>query len=86
MAAQLFVAACGLLGVYIWHARPEPAPSRARAAGIRTFRISVGGGFITRLGVGGMPFLLPLLYQVGLGYAPWQAGLLTMPQAAAAIG
>jgi MFS family permease len=30
--------------------------------------------------------LLPLLYQIGLGYAPWQAGLLTMPQALAAIG
>jgi MFS family permease len=36
--------------------------------------------------VGGAPFLLPLLYQLGLGFAPWQAGLLTMPQAVAAIG
>jgi EmrB/QacA subfamily drug resistance transporter len=53
---------------------------------IRTFRVSVVGGCITRLGMSGMPFLLPLLYQVGLGYAPWQAGLLTMPQALAAIG
>ncbi len=32
-----------------------------------------------------MPFLLPLLYQLGLGYTAWQAGLLMMPQAAAAI-
>src|SRR6185503_8363067 len=53
---------------------------------IRTFRVSVIGGFVTRLGISGMPFLLPLLYQIGLGDAPWQAGLLTMPQAAAAIG
>jgi len=53
---------------------------------VRTFRISVVGGCVTRLGIAGMPFLLPLLYQLGLGYAPWQAGLLTMPQAAAAIG
>jgi MFS family permease len=43
------------------------------------------GGIITRLGIGGMPFLLPLLYQIGLGFPAWQAGLLTMPQAAAAI-
>src|SRR5262249_15438809 len=43
---------------------------------IRTFRVSVIGGFITRLGVGGMPFLLPLLYQVGLGYTPVQSGFL----------
>jgi MFS family permease len=33
-----------------------------------------------------MPFLLPLLYQIGLGYPAWQAGLLTMPQALAAMG
>jgi MFS family permease len=33
-----------------------------------------------------MPFLLPLLYQIGLGYPAWAAGLLTMPQALAAIG
>jgi len=53
---------------------------------IRTFRLSVIGGFVTRLGFGGMPFLLPLLYQIGMGFKPWQAGLMTMPQAASAIG
>ena len=41
---------------------------------IRTFRVAVGGGFITRLGVGGVPFLLPLLYQMGLGYTPVAVG------------
>ncbi len=44
------------------------------------------GGFVTRLGFGGMPFLLPLLYQIGLGYPAWQAGLLTVPTALAAMG
>jgi MFS family permease len=53
---------------------------------IRTLRVAVGGSFITRLGAGGMPFLLPLLYQVGLGYSPVQSGLLIMPQSIAAIG
>jgi EmrB/QacA subfamily drug resistance transporter len=52
---------------------------------IRTLRISVMGNFITRLGVGGLPFLLPLLYQIGLGYTPIQSGLLIMPQSIAAI-
>jgi hypothetical protein len=37
------------------------------------------------LGIGGMPFLLPLLYQVGLGFTPIQSGLLIMPQALAAM-
>ncbi len=53
---------------------------------IRTLRVSVSGGFFTRLGVGGVPFLFPLLYQIGLGFSPVQAGLLIMPQAVAAMG
>ena len=52
---------------------------------IRTFRASVSGSFFTRLGIGGVPFLLPLLYQVGLGFTPIQSGLLIMPQALAAM-
>src|SRR5580658_4376530 len=51
---------------------------------IRTLRVAVSGSFFTRLGVGGMPFLLPLLYQVGLGYSPIQSGLLILPQSVAA--
>jgi MFS family permease len=45
----------------------------------------VVGVFFTRLGIGGVPFLLPLLYQVGLGFSPVQSGLLIMPQAVAAM-
>jgi MFS family permease len=52
---------------------------------IRTFRASVSGSFLTRLGIGGIPFLFPLLYQVGLGFTPIQSGMLMMPQAIAAI-
>jgi EmrB/QacA subfamily drug resistance transporter len=52
---------------------------------IRTFRAAVSGSFFTRLGIGGVPFLLPLLYQVGIGYTPIQSGLLIMPQALAAM-
>src|SRR5271165_281699 len=52
---------------------------------IRTFRVSVSGNFFTRLGIGGLPFLLPLLYQVGLGFSPIASGLMIMPQALAAM-
>lgn len=52
---------------------------------IRTFAAAVGGSFFTRLGIGGVPFLLPLLYQEGLGLTPVQSGLLITPQAAAAL-
>jgi EmrB/QacA subfamily drug resistance transporter len=52
---------------------------------VRTFRSSVSGSYFTRLGIGGIPFLFPLLYQVGLGFTPIQSGLLMMPQALAAM-
>jgi EmrB/QacA subfamily drug resistance transporter len=52
---------------------------------IRTFRAAVSGSFFTRLGIGGIPFILPLLYQVGLGFTPIYSGLMMMPQAIAAM-
>jgi EmrB/QacA subfamily drug resistance transporter len=52
---------------------------------VRTFRAAVSGSFFTRIAIGGIPFLFPLLYQVGLGYSPIQSGLLLMPQAVAAM-
>jgi EmrB/QacA subfamily drug resistance transporter len=86
-ASILLLIACSLLMAYGWHARTEPFPLlRLTLFKIRTFRVSVVGGFITRLGVGGLPFLLPLLYQLGLGLPAWQSGLLMMPSAAAAMG
>jgi len=52
---------------------------------IRSFRAAVSGSYFTRLGIGGIPFLFPLLYQVGLGFTPIESGALMMPQAIAAM-
>lgn len=84
--AMLGAVSMALLAVYGWHSRRVPFPLlRLSLLSTRTFRVSVLGGFVTRLGVGGMPFLLPLLYQLGLGLPAWQSGLLMMPAAAAAM-
>jgi EmrB/QacA subfamily drug resistance transporter len=81
----LFIA-CSLLAGYLLHAQAIPHPLlRLGLLRIRTLRAAIFGSFITRLGAGGMPFMLPLLYQVGLGYTPVQSGLLIMPQPLAAI-
>jgi len=86
-AAVLLFIACSLLAAYVWHARDAVFPLlQLTLFKIRTFRVSVVGGFITRIGIGGLPFLLPLLYQLGLGLPAWQSGLLMMPSAAAAMG
>lgn len=83
----MLVLSVSLLAAYGWHATREQFPLlRLALFKVRTFRISVLGGFITRLGVGGLPFLLPLLYQLGLKLPAWQSGLLMMPTAAAAMG
>lgn len=85
-ALVLLALSLALLAAYVWHALRDPFPLlRLTLFKVRTYRISVLGGFVTRLGVGGLPFLLPLLYQVGLGLPAWQSGLLMMPAAAAAM-
>ncbi len=82
----MLVVSVVMLSWYTHHAQAASHPLlRLKLFGIRTFRSAVGGGFITRLGVGGMPFLLPLFYQVGLGYGPVQSGLMVMPQPLAAM-
>lgn len=79
--------AAGLLLAYVAHAGRTAQPLlRLVLFRVRTFRVSVVGGFVTRLGIGGLPFLLPLLYQLSLGLPAWQSGLLMMPAAVAAMG
>jgi EmrB/QacA subfamily drug resistance transporter len=75
-----------LLAGYGLHAANTAFPLLALSLfRIRTFRAAVSGSFFTRLGIGGIPFLIPLLYQVGLGFTPIQSGLLMMPQAITAM-
>ncbi|EJT83699.1 EmrB/QacA family drug resistance transporter [Pseudomonas putida S11] len=63
---------------------PEPlfSPSLFR---VRTFAIGILGNLFARLGSGALPFLVPLLLQVALGYSPAQAGMSMIPLAAAAM-
>jgi EmrB/QacA subfamily drug resistance transporter len=82
----LLAVSLALIATYGLHARQAAFPLlQMKLFAIRTFRAAVSGSFFTRLGIGGVPFLLPLLYQVGLGYSPVQSGLLIMPQAMAAM-
>jgi EmrB/QacA subfamily drug resistance transporter len=75
-----------MLAGYGLHATHTSVPLlRLNLLRIRTFGICVSGSFVTRIGISGAPFLLPLLYQIGLGFTAIQSGLLIMPQAIAAI-
>jgi EmrB/QacA subfamily drug resistance transporter len=82
----LLAISAALLSAYGLHTKRTKHPLlRLKLLATRTFRVAVSGNMFTRLGIGGIPFLLPLLYQVGLGYTPIQSGLLIMPQAFAAM-
>jgi EmrB/QacA subfamily drug resistance transporter len=71
-----------MLIAYIFHAKRKRYPVINIALfRIRTFRISVFGNICARLGFAGIPFLLPLLQQVGFGFSPQLSGLLLMPSA-----
>jgi MFS family permease len=84
--AALLTVSAALLTAYGFRATHTPFPLlRLSLFGIRTFRAAVSGSFFTRLGIGGIPFLFPLLYQVGLGFSPIKSGLLMVPQAVAAM-
>jgi len=82
----LLAMSIALLGAYGLHSARTTYPLlQLFLLRVRSFRVSIAGNLCTRIGIGGLPFLLPLLYQVGLGYTPVQSGLLIMPQALAAM-
>ncbi len=51
----------------------------------KSFRASVTGGSLIRIGIGATPFLMPLLMQIALGWSPLKAGLLITGMAVGAL-
>jgi EmrB/QacA subfamily drug resistance transporter len=45
---------------------------------IKTFVVAISGGSLFRISIGAVPFLLPLMFQIGFGMNPFQSGLLTL--------
>ena len=72
---------------YVVHARRTPAPVLDLALlKLPTMHAAVVGGFIYRSGIGAMPFLLPLLLQLGFGLTAFQSGLITLSNVVGAMG
>src|ERR1700726_2988734 len=67
---------------YVFHAKRTPAPILdLNLLKLPTFRASIVGGFLFRLGGRALPFLLPLLLQIGFDLTPFQSGLITFTSA-----
>ncbi len=72
--------------LYLLHARKTKYPLLdPRLFRHKLFRSSVTGGSFFRIGVGAMPFLLPLMLQLGFGLNPFQSGAITFVSAIGAI-
>jgi MFS family permease len=85
VAAMILVGAISL-AVYLRYAQRAPAPVLDfKLLKLPTFRASVIGGFLFRVGVGAMPFLLPLLLQVGFHLTPFQSGMITFTSTIGAL-
>ncbi len=81
VAALLAVGAVSAFA-YVIHARRTPAPILdLNLLRLPTFRASILGGFLFRLGIGALPFLLPLLLQIGFDLTPFQSGMITFTSA-----
>jgi EmrB/QacA subfamily drug resistance transporter len=86
VAALIVGGACFVAG-YLVHARHTENPALDLTLfKLPTFFASITGGFIFRLGIGALPFLLPLMLQIGFGMTPFQSGLITFASAFGAMG
>ncbi|WP_109479983.1 DHA2 family efflux MFS transporter permease subunit [Paraburkholderia sp. C35] len=85
----LGIIALGLaIGVVAFHqARRRPHPLiDVTTLRIPTFSVTVVTGTLTRIGIGAVPYLLPLLFQIGFGLTAFKSGLLLLVSATGNLG
>jgi EmrB/QacA subfamily drug resistance transporter len=87
LVAAIILTGAAATAANLVHARRTPTPILDLSLlKLPTFRASITGGFLFRLGVGAIPFLMPLLLQVGFKFTPFQSGLITFCSALGAMG
>ncbi|MDU7371926.1 MAG: MFS transporter [Klebsiella michiganensis] len=86
MALAVIALSIVLLWAYIRHARRHPTPLISLSLfKTHTFSVGIAGNLATRLGTGCVPFLMPLMLQVGFGYPAIVAGCMIAPTAIGSI-
>ena len=87
LVVLLLVLGLAALAAYWLHALRSPAPIFSpRLFTVASYRVGVLGNLFARIGSGAMPYLLPLLLQLSVGFSPAQAGLMMLPVALASMG
>ncbi len=86
VALAMVAAGAVAIGLYLIRARRLSHPLLdLTLMRLPTFNAAMTGGLLFRIGVGAVPFLLPLSLQLGLGMTPFEAGSLTLFSAAGAL-
>ncbi|WP_312228261.1 multidrug transporter subunit MdtD [Pseudescherichia sp.] len=86
LALTIIFSSVVLFYAYIRHARRHPSPLIALPIfRTRTFSVGIAGNIASRLGTGCVPFLMPLMLQVGFGYTALIAGCMIAPTAIGSI-
>ena len=82
----LLVSGAALLAAYVLHGRRTAEPIMdLTLLRVPTFRHSLVGALLFRIGMGATPFLLPLLLQLGFGMTAFESGMITFAAAVGAI-
>jgi hypothetical protein len=85
---------CGLIGagilvgaVAVWRLRTTPSPLLdLTTLKIQTYAVTVLWGSATRIGIEAVPYLMPLLLQIGFGFSAFHSGLLLLATASGNLG
>ena len=86
LVASLLAVGAISLTLYVLHTRVHAHPIiDLNLLRIPTFAAAITGGSLFRIGIGALPFLLPLMLQLGFGLTPFASGLLTFASAAGAM-
>lgn len=65
-----------LVAAVLWMRRARTPLFDLTVFSTRTFRAMATGGFVYRLTITSVPFLLPLMFQAGFGWSPIHAGIM----------
>ena len=72
--------------IYLWHAKRAKFPLLdPKMLRYPLFRAGILGGSNLRVGIGAIPFLLPLMLQIGFGLTPFASGMITFVTAVGAL-
>ncbi|MDO5623333.1 MAG: multidrug transporter subunit MdtD [Pseudomonadota bacterium] len=87
LVVLLMVGGMAALSAYWLHALRNPRPLFSPALfRIQSYRVGLLGNLFARIGSGAMPYMVPLLMQLVMGFSPAQAGMLMLPMALAGMG